>query len=248
MQPELQALVHLQAIDDQIARLDEELKKIPSLIETGKDYIRQFEEEVQVAEAELGVVQKRQRDTEGEIQMSDEKLRESRGKQPLVKTNEEYRALTREIEAFQRNISELEDRVLECMESLEPLKEKVSEEKKGLEKAKDTVSMSIKKHEDNSARIEHELEKFQRDREKAYMEISPDWRERYETVRKGRGGVAVVPIIERICHGCRMGETIQRFFEIRDSKDEIFSCSNCGRIIYYQSVEAVGMAAADEIP
>lgn len=248
MQSELQALVRLQETDGHIVRLNEELKKIPFLIEAENDYLRSFEGEVQAVEAELEALQKRQRDAESEIQMSDEKLRDSRGKQALVKTNEEYRALTHEIEGFLRNIGKLEDKVLECMESLEPLRGKVSESKKGLEKAKGDVSISIKKHEDNRGRIEHELEKLQREREKACSEITLDWRQRYETVRKGRGGMAVVPIIERTCQGCRMDETIQRFFEIRDGKDEIFSCTNCGRIIYYKSVEAVGTVVAERNP
>ncbi len=247
MQPELQALVRLQAIDGQISRTGSELEKIPGLIESEKYHLREFEKEVQEAEAEVEAMQKSQRETEGEIQMTDEKLRDSRGKQPLVKTNEEYRALTREIEAFQKKIAEFEDQVLESMEAVEPLKRKIAESKKGLDAAKISVRAAINKHEDTKARLEHELEKLRRERQSTWVEVSPDWQERYETVRKGRNGLAVVPIIDRTCQGCRMDETIQRFFEIRDAKDEICSCSNCGRIIYYKEAEAVGtVAPADE--
>ncbi len=240
MLAELQALVRVQSIDNHISRLKNELSKIPTQIEREKKYLEESEENIKTVEAAVEAMQKRQRDTEGEIQMADEKLRESRGKQPLVKTNEEYRALTHEIESFQKKIAEFEDQVLECMESVEPLREKVAESQKGLESARNTVGMAMKKHEVNQAAIEQELEKHQRERQGAWDEISPDWQARYKMIHKNMSGSAVAAIIDRTCQGCRMDETIQRFFEIRDSRDEISSCSNCGRIIYYKEAEAVG--------
>lgn len=247
MQPELQALVRLQAIDSQITEIQAELNKIPSLIEAENAYLRDFENALQTAETALEALQKRQRETEGEIQMNEEKLREIRGKQALVKTNEEYRALTSEIETFQANIGGLEERVLECMEDLEPLRNEVAEAQKGLGEARNKVKISAEKHKDTQARLDHELEKCQREREAAWVEVSADWQSRYNTIFKGRGGTAVVPVIDRTCQGCWMSETIQRFFEIRDSKDQIFSCSNCGRIIYYKEVEAeIPVSPADD--
>jgi predicted nucleic acid-binding Zn-ribbon protein len=237
--PELLALVHLQSIDGQITAFEQDLKKIPSLIESENSYLRDFEESVKNAETDFEAMQKRQREAEGEIQGAEEKLREIRGKQTLVKTNEEYRALNREIEALETKIGGLEERVLECMEGLEPLREEVAESQKGLGEARNKVKIFIEKHKDTQARLEDQLGKCQRDREGAWGEVGADWQSRYEAIRKGRGGAAVVPVIDRTCQGCRMSETIQRFFEIRDSKDEIFSCSNCGRIIYYKEVEAV---------
>ncbi len=239
MQPELQALVHLQSIDGQITATQGELKEIPSRIEAENSCLRDFENTLKNAEADLEALQKRQRDTEGEIQMAEEKLRDTRGKQALVKTNEEYRALTQEIEAHQTKIGEMEERVLECMEDLEPLRKEVSEAKKGLDDAKNKAKASIEKHKDAQARLEDELVKLRRERDTSRKEVSDDLQSRYDVIRKSRGGVAVVPGIDRTCQGCRMSETIQRFFEIRDSKDEIFSCSNCGRIIYYKEPEAV---------
>ena len=43
-----------------------------------------------------------------------------------------------------------------------------------------------------------------------------------------------------------MSETLQRFFEIRDSEDNIFTCSNCGRIIFYKEKDAVAAASRSE--
>jgi predicted nucleic acid-binding Zn-ribbon protein len=248
VQPVLQALIRLQSIDQEVVRLEKELDKIPGLIATEKKYLHDFEGEVKETEAGLEAMLKRQRDTEGEIQMTDEKLRESKGKQTQVKTNAEYSALTHEIESFQKKILELEDQVLECMEAIEPLRSKVEESQKGLEVAQNTVQMAVSKHEDRLARLKDELDKSRRGREEAWAEVGSDWQSRYETIRKGRGGLAVVPIIDRNCQGCRMNETIQRFFEIRDSKDEIFSCSSCARIVYYKESEAVGTAAPTDEP
>ena len=248
MQPELQALVRLQSIDSQIASFEKDLNKIPSLIEFENSYLRDFEESVKNAEAGIETMQKSQRGAEGEIQTTEEKLREIRGKQTLVKTNEEYRALTREIEALETKISGLEEGVLECMEGLELLRKEMAETQKGLSDARNKVRISVEKHKDAEARLEDQLGKRQRDREAAWSEIGAEWQSRYDTIRKGRGGMAVVPVIDRTCQGCRMAETIQRFFEVRDAKDEIFSCSNCGRIIYYKEAEAVSAISPADDP
>ncbi len=248
MQPELQALVRLQSIDGQITSFEQDLKKIPSLIESENSYLRDFEESVKNAETGIEVMQKRQRDAEGEIQTTEEKLRESRGKQTLVKTNVEYRALTREIEALETKIGGLEEGVLECMEGLEPLRKEMAEAQKGLGDAKSKVKISVEKHKDTQARLEDLLGRSQREREAAWSDVGADWQGRYDTIRKGRGGMAVVPVIDRTCQGCRMSETIQRFFEIRDAKDEISLCSNCGRIIYYKEAEAVSALSPDDDP
>jgi predicted nucleic acid-binding Zn-ribbon protein len=248
VRPELQAMIRLQLIDQETVGLGKDLDKIPELIATEKKFLHDFEEEVKETEVELESMQKFQRDIEGEIQLTDQKLRESKGKQTQVKTNSEFGALTHEIESFQKKILELEDQVLECMEALEPLRAKVEESRKGLEAAKNTVQMAVRKHEVSLARLKDELDKSRRGRESAWAEVGSDWQSRYESIRKGRGGLAVVPIIDRNCQGCRMNETIQRFFEIRDLKDEIFSCSSCARIVYYKESEAVGTAAPTDEP
>lgn len=239
-------MIRLQTIDGRLADVGVEIKKIPALLEKEKTYLRDFEVAVEQAKEKIEEAGKRQRKAEGEIQSADGKLRETRSKQVLVKSNEEYKALTSELESLQGTISRLEDEVLEAMERTAPLKETLSREEASFEEAKRKVSAATKAHEDALFRLKGDQENFEKDRKEILASINSDWISRYNSVRENRSGLAVCAIIDRTCQGCRMSETISRFFEIRDSADEIFACSHCERILYYQDAETVGAAVPSD--
>lgn len=246
MHPELRALVELQAIDDRIAALKRELVAIPSRVESENRLLKSFEDSVAEAQKAVESVKKRQRDTEREIQSTEQKLREARGKQALVKTNDEFRALSSEIAQLEGQVGSLEDAALEIMESLPAAEKRLAEEKGELDRAKGQVQGAVSRHKAEGERLEKSLQTLLIERQTVAAAVSSPWQERYERFYKGRGGLAVCPIIEQTCQGCRMSETLQRFFEIRDSEDTIFTCANCGRIIFYKEKDAVGAISNSE--
>lgn len=243
MHPELRALVELQAIDDRIAALKRELGAIPGRIEAENRLLTSFEDSVAEAQKAVEGVKKRQRDTEREIQSTEQRLRETRGKQALVKTNDEFRALNSEIAQLESRVGSLEDAALEIMESLPAAEKRLAETKGGLDRAKGQVQGAVGRHKAEGERLEKSLQSLLVERQSAASAVSRPWQERYDKFYKIRGGLAVCPIIDQTCQGCRMSETLQRFFEIRDSGDAIFTCSSCGRIIFYKERDAVGAAS-----
>ncbi len=247
MNAELQALIGLQEVDDRIGALRREIAAIPGRIEKEKAYLVSFEEAGERNRAELEETNKSQRAAEGEIQAADEKLRETRGKQALIKSNEEYKALSSEILSFEKRISDLEDQVLECMERIPPLKREIAEGEGDLKEAQQKVAAATKRHEEDLARFKEDLARRLEEREEMVARISRPWLSRYDMLHQGRDGLAVCPIVDQACHGCRLSETLQRFIEIRNSKDEIFTCTGCARILYFQEAEKVSaVSAADE--
>ena len=54
----------------------------------------------------------------------------------------------------------------------------------------------------------------------------------YERVRKGKGGLVVVPVRKKSCGGCFKQIPPQRIQEIRRG-DRIFACESCGRIVIW---------------
>ena len=59
----------------------------------------------------------------------------------------------------------------------------------------------------------------------------------YERVRKGKGGMVVVPIRKKACGGCFRQIPPQRIQEIRRG-DRIFACDSCGRILIWTDESA----------
>lgn len=248
MHPELAALMELQAIDVQMDQRRDAISKIPASIEKEERYLTGFESSVAELEAEEEAARKKLREAEGEIQSFDQKLRDTRGKQTLVKTNEEYRALGAEIEGYQNRISALEDTVLEIMEHMPAHEKKLAGARVELETARGKVQGEVRKYESHRADFERELSELLEKSKALESGVSEEWLSRYKSLRVSRKGLAVCAVLNRTCQGCRMAETIKRFLEIRDSEDRIYTCSNCKRILYYQESETVELSlpAVDE--
>ncbi len=247
MHPELAALVELQEID---ARIDENraaISKIPASIEREKRYLVDFESTVRELEKEMEAVQRKLRESEGEVQSFDQKLRDVRGKQTLVKTNEEYRALDAEISSYQNRISALEDTVLEMMENAPAHEERLARARGELKSAQGRIQGEIKKYEARQADFQRELSVLADKSQSLANGVSEEWMRRYSGLRKSRKGLAVCAVLNRMCQGCRTAETIKRFLEIRDARDDIYTCSNCKRILYYQEGESVELSLSVDV-
>jgi predicted nucleic acid-binding Zn-ribbon protein len=240
---ELQALIHLQSVDDRIASAKKGLAAVPGKIDAERTSLKEYETAVADCKEELEATNKRQREAELEVQAVEQKLRDTRAKQSLVKTNEEYRALNQEIRTFEEEIGALEDKILTGMENVDPAKARLATAEKSLAEAWARGRTTISRHEGEQMRLEEELASFIAKRGRSTKEVGSDWLASYEKLRKGRAGLAVCPIVEQACNGCRMSETLQRFIEIRDT-GEIFTCSSCARIVYFMEPAAVGSSSA----
>ncbi|MEK6712500.1 MAG: hypothetical protein AABZ64_18180 [Nitrospinota bacterium] len=246
MHPELRALVELQAVDDRIAALKRGLGAVPGRIESENKRLGSFEAAVAEAQGSLDAARKRQRETEREIQAAEQRLREARGKQVLVKTNDEFRALNSEIARLEGEVASLEDSLLGVMDGLPAAEKKVAEAKRDLESGKGEAKTAVDRYRAEADRLEKGLKILMVERQNVLAGVSPAWRERYARFYKGRNGLAVCAIVEQTCQGCQMSETLARFFEIRDSGDTIFACSNCGRILYYRDAVSAAVQSEEE--
>ncbi len=247
MHPELAALVELQATDVRMDACRDAMSKIPASMEKERQYLAGFEAAVEELRTDVEVSQKKLREAEGGIQSFDQGLRDTRSKQALVKTNEEYRALGLEIEGWQRRISALEDVVLELMDSAPVREERLASARDALEAARTRVHREVRKHEDRQARLERELSALTDKSESLAGGVSGEWLRRYRGLRKTRKGLAVCPVVNRTCQGCRTAETIKRFLEIRDSQGQIYTCSSCGRILHYEEGETAELSLSADV-
>ena len=247
MHPELAALMELQAVDVEMDACREALSRIPASIEKEKRYLTGFESSVEALEQEKKASEKKLREAEGEVQSFDQKLRDARGKQALVRTNEEYRALGLEILGYQKRISALEDTVLEIMDNMPAHQEKLAGARGELKTAGDRVQVEVKKYENHQRNLQRQLGELALKSKSIENDVSADWMRRYKGLRKSRKGLAVCAVVNRTCQGCRTAETIKRFLEIRDSKDRIYTCSNCHRILYYQEGETVELSLSVDV-
>ena len=246
---ELSALVNLQSIDTRIYELKDLINQIPEQVDQQNKTLSVFEDKLKKVQEEISNAEKAQKDLEAQIQMLNEKLKEARSKQAMVKTNNEYNALSNEIDNGKKKIDLIEESLLEKLDFLPNLHERIADVESELKVEGQKVRVKVESLNSKKKDFEEELDNLIAERNELSITISRNWLSLYETLLKGKRSLAVSPIIQRNCQGCKMPETLQRFFEIRDSDDSIFTCSHCGRILYYKEteLEEASLRVQDEV-
>ena len=84
--------------------------------------------------------------------------------------------------------------------------------------------------------MEKELQKRQKEREGQVGGIEEDLLARYEKIKEGREGLALVPVKGDACQGCFTKLPPQVINEIMQSR-RVIICERCSRILYISDSE-----------
>ncbi|HEX4668285.1 MAG TPA: hypothetical protein VH207_16975, partial [Chthoniobacterales bacterium] len=143
MQVELEQLLVLQDRAQKIRQVEAELKNLP--LER-----KALEAQVAAASANLETIKDRARHLEMEkkkleldVGTRNESIARLRTQQYETRKNDEFSAMGREIERYQKEISGLEDQELELMEQADVLKTQIATEEKRTAAAKDSIAKQI---------------------------------------------------------------------------------------------------------
>jgi predicted nucleic acid-binding Zn-ribbon protein len=230
--PDLKAVVEVQQLDQQVAELTKLIDSLPKQIQTLQaqldDFIHTHEERKKRLTANL----KERKDLEGDIKATQDKITRHRDQLYQVKTNEQYKALLKEIEGEEAGIRKIEDRILEKMIESEEIQKLVADAAARLDGEKARVAADIKKLEDERQREISEREHLQAQRKEVASTLSESVLELYERIRTYRAGPAVAEVRNGLCTACNIQLRPQVYNEIRTG-EAIMVCENCSRIQYY---------------
>lgn len=232
MHPDLKAIVEVQQLDQQVAELTQQIDSLPKQIQTLQsrldDYIHAHEERKRRVAANL----KERKDLEGDIKVIQEKISKHKDQLYQMKTNDQYKAMVKEIDGEEANIRRIEDKILEKMIEAEEIQKLVQEAASRLEGEKARVAAEIKALEDERQRGLNEREQLQTRRKEVAAGASSGVMELYERIRSYRTGAAVAEVRDGLCTACNVYLRPQRYNEIRGS-EAVMTCENCSRILYY---------------
>jgi predicted nucleic acid-binding Zn-ribbon protein len=149
-----------------------------------------------------------------------------------VKTNEEYKAVQKEIEYAQQHIRTIEDEILNFMMDSETIQADVKKAEVQLKEDQQAVAAERKELEKVNQQDVSALESYVKERRDIEKAIPEDLLTRYDRVRKARGGVAVSAAKDYMCEVCQVRIRPQIFQEIRKN-DQLIACDACQRILYF---------------
>jgi len=242
--PDLKTLIELQQVDRSISELTSKIDSSPLEIQALQAQIHEFTRDLDESKSRLSANQKERRDLEGDLQTIRAKISKHKDQLYEVKTNEQYRAMLKEIEGEEENIRKVEDRILEKMVEAEQIDKLIREASGRLDSEKARVQNEVSRLEALRRESERARNQSQARREELAKALSEETLGLYEKLRKARNGMALAEVRDGLCTGCHVRLRPQAYNDVRSS-DLLLTCETCSRILYY--IPQPESAAGDEM-
>jgi hypothetical protein len=231
MEEYIEQLLDLQKLDVRLDRLREDLERIPAEIaihERDKEKHRRSHEKV---ESDLREAERLRGERESEKKDNENRLVEYRKQLHDLKTNQEYRAMLRQIEHAEKRVDELESEILELLYQEEENGELIERARKKLEKSVDRCERRKRALQQERRELEEEVAGLEEQRGEIASEIRQRYLRKYQQLRRAGKGKAVVGLVRGACGGCMTNVPPQSALEIKSSKT--FTCPICGRFVVW---------------
>lgn len=229
-------IVELQKADSEIQENERVKNEILQEIESRKRYIKLMRDDFAAKKTRGDDLKKKKAAIDLEIKAKEAEIKKKQEQTAMVKTNDAYKALQGEIDSMKAAIISFEDKQLEVMSEEENLVREMIEAEKRLKVDEASINEEIKKNQEQITQVESVKAGMSGRREELASKVEKKWYEKYERIRKNKGGLAVAELkVDKHgngqCGGCGMAIRPQAVIEVM-KKDSIHTCENCARLWY----------------
>ena len=239
MKAELQQLIALQNLDSTIRKLEKDQQAIPERRAEIEGEFDQRAFEIRALETRRDEAKHTRARLETEV--VEQRGRAERAERNLMssKKQDEYTAAIREADAARKQISALETQILEQLEQFEQAEAALNERADEIASLNSDREARLKAFDDETGTIGDRLAAARKEREEVFANLPKQMSSLYARIKaRIRDGVAVAEARNRSCTACFMSLRPQVMAEIRRGED-IITCDNCGRILYYVPSESL---------
>jgi len=207
------------------------LQRLPQEIAVIDKAVADIDAVEKKAHDDLEEMKQKRRDVEKKLREHEDHLKKSRGQQSLVKTNEEYTAMLKEISNLEIAVSDEEETLLILMDGIESAERDTAAKAAEFKTAREVKLTEKKRLESEVSRLQSEAQKLAAEKPKILSEISPTYQKRYERLVPHRD-IVVTRAEGDHCGGCRQQIPAQLAVEVRKN-DQFITCPACGRILVH---------------
>ena len=180
--------------------------------------LRHWETEQQDLELEIGKMRTK-------LKADTDKLYSGRG------SPRELQDLSHEVDQDNRLVSDREDHLLAVFDEVDAAQKSAQE----ATARRDEIEAAYKREQERLAagrrEVEAEIARLTAQREQIAAQGDAVSLRQYESLRRSKGGQAVVAVQQRTCQGCRITLPSSEEQKARTS-DDLVTCNSCGRILY----------------
>ena len=228
------SLLILQDRDMNLQRIERELVELPIERAALRKRIEDLKAQIEAGKQQVREVEVHGKALETEMAEIEERVLKYRSQQLLVKKNEEYKALTHEIETAQGKVSDLEEKEIELLYELDDARKTLVNETAEANKRIELEKRSLGRLDEKEINLNGEIDGAKT----ALAEVEADMDKQsmliYRRVSRGLKFPIIVAQKDGTCQACHMKVSAAVEVEVRKG-NEITTCDSCGRILYWDA-------------
>jgi predicted nucleic acid-binding Zn-ribbon protein len=230
--PQIENLLIVQARDLDLQKNLSEQAAIPQQMHKLQDAIDQAQVRLEQADQDLKAQALACSQLEAAIEDKESHITRFKTQQIAVKKNEEYQALTQQIELTQNSILELEEQEIELMLAIDTAREArehLREEVQGvIEKRKSEIALLQQK----KVHLQAAADLIEQQFNGARQQLDAESIEHYDRVKKlSRRAPYIVTLQAHVCSGCHLRVSNEVSNAVAKGEYPVF-CDQCARLLY----------------
>ena len=233
MEEQLSLLIQLQEVDAKIRIQSEQKKKLPEILAALERRRAAANDDLVMVKESLQTAQKNKRERDKDLEAGVQKIDKLKARASEIKTNKEYQALLKEIEAAEQENKVIEDDILLLMEKGDGAAAQIAAAEQRAKQEEEAIQAEQKQHQAEFAKLEEELKAVEMARQELISRIKPSILAQYQKLLASKGGIAMAEARNEACSGCYMSIPPQVFVNVKKNESTI-TCPNCGRILFYK--------------
>lgn len=230
--PQIEKLLIVQDRDATLQKIEQELAHLPQQRASIDQQIKVEESNMTQAQQSLKDKEVQRMELDLEVKAKETAILRFKNQQLEVKKNEEYKALTHQIEQSEREISALEEQEIELMLEIDTARESYEQEKAVIEARIQVQRTEIQQLAQREENLAASVAQAQANLAAARDAADSFYLEHYDRVKKlTRRAPYVVPIEAHKCGGCHLRVSNEVAHLVLNNEEPHF-CDQCARMVY----------------